>query len=101
MEGLDFSLGPPSLDYQRGPAHDAGCGELPPELADAAVAQWEQALRLAQQSARCKDNAARASSSCTVTPNFEVTRLSCGRRNGTWPRACGNGRSPMRGVTST
>jgi hypothetical protein len=33
---------------------------LPPELADAAVAQWEQALRLAQQSARYEDNAARA-----------------------------------------
>jgi hypothetical protein len=33
---------------------------LPPELADAAVAQWEQALRLAQQSARYDDNAARA-----------------------------------------
>jgi hypothetical protein len=34
---------------------------LPPELADAAVAQWEQALRLAQQSASYEDNAARAS----------------------------------------
>jgi len=34
---------------------------LPPELADAAVAQWEQALRLAQQTASYEDNAARAS----------------------------------------
>jgi Plasmid replication region DNA-binding N-term len=34
---------------------------LPPELADAAVAQWEQALRLAQQTATYEDNAARAS----------------------------------------
>jgi len=33
---------------------------LPPELADAAVAQWEQALRLAQQNATYDDNAARA-----------------------------------------
>lgn len=33
---------------------------LPPELADAAVAQWEQALRLAQQAARQEDSAARA-----------------------------------------
>jgi hypothetical protein len=33
---------------------------LPPELADAAVAQWEQALRLAQQTATYDDNAARA-----------------------------------------
>jgi hypothetical protein len=33
---------------------------LPPELADAAVAQWEQALRLAQQTARREDSAARA-----------------------------------------
>jgi hypothetical protein len=33
---------------------------LPPELADAAVAQWEQALRLAQQHATHDDNAARA-----------------------------------------
>ena len=33
---------------------------LPPELADAAVAQWEQALRLAQQTARVEDSAARA-----------------------------------------
>ncbi len=33
---------------------------LPPELADAAVAQWEQALRLAQQTARQKDSAASA-----------------------------------------
>lgn len=33
---------------------------LPPELADAAVAQWEQALRLAQQTARQEDSAARA-----------------------------------------
>jgi chromosome segregation ATPase len=33
---------------------------LPPELADAAVAQWEQALRLAQQTATYEDNAARA-----------------------------------------
>ena len=33
---------------------------LPPELADAAVAQWERALRLAQQSAKYEDNAARA-----------------------------------------
>ena len=33
---------------------------LPPELADAAVAQWEQALRLAQQTAQYEDNAARA-----------------------------------------
>lgn len=32
---------------------------LPPELADAAVAQWEQALRLSQQTARFEDNAAR------------------------------------------
>ncbi len=34
---------------------------LPPELADAAIAQWEQALRLAQQTASYEDNAARAS----------------------------------------
>lgn len=34
---------------------------LPPELADAAVAQWERALRLAQQTASYEDNAARAS----------------------------------------
>jgi hypothetical protein len=33
---------------------------LPPELADAAVAQWEQALRLSQQSAKHDDNEARA-----------------------------------------
>jgi Plasmid replication region DNA-binding N-term len=33
---------------------------LPPELADAAVAQWEQALRLAHQNATANDNAARA-----------------------------------------
>jgi hypothetical protein len=33
---------------------------LPPELADAAVAQWEQALRLAQQTATYEHNAARA-----------------------------------------
>jgi hypothetical protein len=33
---------------------------LPPELADAAVAQWEQALRLAHQNATYNDNAARA-----------------------------------------
>jgi hypothetical protein len=33
---------------------------LPPELADAAVAQWEQALRLAQQMAKVEDSAARA-----------------------------------------
>ena len=33
---------------------------LPPELADAAVAQWEQALRLAQQTAQVEDSAARA-----------------------------------------
>src|SRR5271170_2722077 len=33
---------------------------LPPELADAAVAQWEQALRLSQQTARVEDSAARA-----------------------------------------
>jgi Plasmid replication region DNA-binding N-term len=33
---------------------------LPPELADAAVAQWEQALRLSQQTAKYEDNAARA-----------------------------------------
>lgn len=33
---------------------------LPPELADAAVAQWEQALRLAHQSATYGENAARA-----------------------------------------
>jgi chromosome segregation ATPase len=32
---------------------------LPPELADAAVAQWEQALRLAHQNAIYDDNAAR------------------------------------------
>jgi hypothetical protein len=33
---------------------------LPPELADAAVAQWEKALRLAQQKSSVDDNAARA-----------------------------------------
>jgi hypothetical protein len=33
---------------------------LPPELADAAVTQWEQALRLAQQTAQVEDSAARA-----------------------------------------
>jgi hypothetical protein len=33
---------------------------LPPELADAAVAQWEQALRLSQQVAKYDDNAARS-----------------------------------------
>src|ERR1700688_4015803 len=33
---------------------------LPPELADAAVAQWEQALRLSQQTATYEDSAARA-----------------------------------------
>jgi hypothetical protein len=32
---------------------------LPPELADAAVAQWEQALRLSQQSAKYEDSQAR------------------------------------------
>lgn len=32
---------------------------LPPELADAAVAQWEQALRLALQTAKVEDSAAR------------------------------------------
>ena len=35
-------------------------GRLPPELADAAVAQWEQALRLSLQTARYEDNAARS-----------------------------------------
>jgi len=33
---------------------------LPPELADAAVAQWEKALLLAQQTAQVDDSAARA-----------------------------------------
>jgi hypothetical protein len=33
---------------------------LPPELADAAIAQWEQALRLALQTAKVEDSAARA-----------------------------------------
>jgi hypothetical protein len=33
---------------------------IPPELADAAVAQWERALRLSQQSAKHDDNEARA-----------------------------------------
>jgi hypothetical protein len=33
---------------------------LPPEFADAAVDLWEQALRLAQQTAKADDNAARA-----------------------------------------
>jgi hypothetical protein len=33
---------------------------LPPELADAAVAQWEQALRLSQQTAQFEDSQARA-----------------------------------------
>jgi hypothetical protein len=33
---------------------------LPPELADAAVAQWEQALRLSQQMAKHEDSQARA-----------------------------------------
>ena len=33
---------------------------LPPELADAAVAQWEKALTLAQQTAQVDDSAARA-----------------------------------------
>src|ERR1700722_5078432 len=33
---------------------------LPPEFADAAVALWEQALRLSQQTALVEDNAARA-----------------------------------------
>jgi hypothetical protein len=33
---------------------------LPPELADAAVAQWEQALRLAQQTVGYEDSAARS-----------------------------------------
>src|ERR1700675_4811736 len=33
---------------------------LPPELADAAVAQWEQALRLSQQTAKFEDSQARA-----------------------------------------
>jgi hypothetical protein len=33
---------------------------LPPELADAAVAQWEKALALAQQTAQVDDSAARA-----------------------------------------
>ena len=33
---------------------------LPPELADAAVAQWEKALLLAQQTAQIEDSAARA-----------------------------------------
>jgi hypothetical protein len=33
---------------------------LPPELADAAVDLWEQALRLSQQTAKSNDNAARA-----------------------------------------
>jgi Plasmid replication region DNA-binding N-term len=33
---------------------------LPPELADTAVAQWEQALRLALQTAQVEDSAARA-----------------------------------------
>jgi hypothetical protein len=33
---------------------------LPPELADAAVAQWEQALRLALQTAKVEDSAARS-----------------------------------------
>ena len=42
---------------------------LPPELADAAVAQWEQALRLAQQTAKVEDSAARSISSYdTVGP---------------------------------
>ncbi len=33
---------------------------IPPELADAAVGQWEQALRLSQQTAKYEDNQARA-----------------------------------------
>ena len=33
---------------------------LPPELADAAVAQWEQALRLSMQTAKFEDNQARS-----------------------------------------
>ncbi len=33
---------------------------LPPELADAAVAQWEKALSLAQHTAKAEDSAARA-----------------------------------------
>ena len=33
---------------------------LPPELADAAVAQWEQALKLSQQTTKYEDNQARA-----------------------------------------
>jgi hypothetical protein len=33
---------------------------LPPELADAAVDQWERALRLSQQTAKFEDNQARA-----------------------------------------
>jgi len=37
-----------------------GLTRLPPELADAAVAQWEKALMLAQQTAKHDDTAARA-----------------------------------------
>jgi chromosome segregation ATPase len=42
------------------PNHIATLSHLPPELADAAVAQWEKALTLAQQTAQVDDSAARA-----------------------------------------
>ena len=44
----------------RSEGNPVALSRLPPELADAAVAQWEQALRLAQQKSSLDDNAARA-----------------------------------------
>jgi hypothetical protein len=38
-------------------------------------------------------------SSCAGTRTHAPTRSNFARRNGTWPRACGNARSPMHGTT--
>ena len=68
---------------------------LPPELADAAVAQWEQALRLAQQTARQEDSAARVElRELRRDTDVRVHSLELRRRNGISPRGCANALSP-------
>ncbi len=59
---------------------------LPPELADAAVAQWEQALRFAQQTATYEDNAARAHLE-HLRRDTEIRAHSVGLREKEWDMA--------------
>jgi hypothetical protein len=59
---------------------------LPPELADAALAQWEQALRLAQQTARQDDSAARAELQ-QLRRDTDVRVLSLEQREKEWDLA--------------